>query len=87
MVKRDILSMAARNLLRRKSRTFLTMLGVLIGTTSIVVMVSLGIGLQEAQKARGEKPTNLIDSKEYDLIAESDAAQDAVDAIIHPRKH
>ncbi len=51
MVKRDILSMAARNLLRRKSRTFLTMLGVLIGTTSIVVMVSLGIGLQEAQKA------------------------------------
>ncbi|MFR0556505.1 hypothetical protein [Pseudoscardovia radai] len=49
--------------------------------------VDISNKLQEAQKARGEKPTNLIDSKEYDLIAESDAAQDAVDAIIHPRKH
>ena len=51
MIKRDILSMAAKNLMRRKSRTFLTMLGVLIGTTSIVVMVSLGIGLQASQEA------------------------------------
>ena len=45
MVKTDLFAMAAKNLMRRKSRTFLTMLGVLIGTTSIVVMVSLGIGL------------------------------------------
>lgn len=51
MVKADLLSMAAKNLMRRKGRTFLTMLGVLIGTTAIVVMVSLGIGLQESQKA------------------------------------
>ena len=51
MVKTDLISMAAKNLMRRKSRTFLTMLGVLIGTTSIVVMVSLGIGLQESQEA------------------------------------
>ncbi len=51
MVKTDLFSMAAKNLMRRKSRTFLTMLGVLIGTTSIVVMVSLGIGLQQSQEA------------------------------------
>lgn len=51
MVKADLILMAAKNLMRRKSRTFLTMLGVLIGTTSIVVMVSLGIGLQESQEA------------------------------------
>ena len=51
MVKTDLFAMAAKNLMRRKSRTFLTMLGVLIGTTSIVVMVSLGIGLQESQEA------------------------------------
>ena len=50
MVKTDILSMAAKNLMRRKGRTFLTMLGVLIGTTSIVVMVSLGLGMQKAQQ-------------------------------------
>lgn len=44
----DIIGMSAGNLWRRKLRTFLTVLGVMIGTTSIVVMVSLGIGLKEA---------------------------------------
>ena len=55
MVKTDILTMAAKNLLRRKSRTVLTMLGVLIGTTSIVVMVSLGIGMMESQQKMYEQ--------------------------------
>ena len=55
MVKRDIIAMAAKNLMRRKGRTFLTMLGVLIGTTSIVVMVSLGIGLQQSQQKMYEQ--------------------------------
>ena len=48
MSKLDILLMAWQNLLRRKVRTVLTVLGVLIGTTSIVVMISLGIGLRES---------------------------------------
>ena len=48
MSKLDILFMAYQNLLRRKVRTALTVLGVLIGTTSIVVMISLGIGLNES---------------------------------------
>lgn len=43
----DLLSMSVNNLLRRKLRTFLTVLGVIIGTASIVVMISLGIGLKE----------------------------------------
>ncbi|MEY8352290.1 ABC transporter permease [Lachnospiraceae bacterium 54-53] len=43
----DLLSMSVNNLRRRKLRTFLTVLGVLIGTASIVVMVSLGIGFNE----------------------------------------
>ena len=45
MNKRDLLSMSVRNLWRRKLRTSLTLLGVLIGTTSIIVMISLGLGL------------------------------------------
>lgn len=44
----DIIVMSASNLWRRKLRTFLTILGVMIGTASIVVMVSLGIGLKAA---------------------------------------
>ena len=43
----DLLSMSVNNLRRRKMRTFLTVLGVVIGTASIVVMVSLGIGFNE----------------------------------------
>ena len=43
----DLLTMSVTNLRRRKLRTALTVLGVIIGTASIVVMVSLGIGLKE----------------------------------------
>lgn len=41
--------MCIQNLMRRKARTLLTVLGVLIGCCSIVIMVSLGIGMKEAQ--------------------------------------
>lgn len=44
----DILGMSLTNLWRRKMRTLLTVLGVIIGTASIVVMLSLGIGLKQA---------------------------------------
>jgi ABC-type antimicrobial peptide transport system permease subunit len=47
MKLKDILSWALQNLKRRKSRTLLTMLGVMIGCCSILVMVSIGIGLSE----------------------------------------
>lgn len=43
----EILQMCFRNLIRRKSRTFLTVIGVVIGTCAIIVMVSLGIGLKD----------------------------------------
>ena len=45
----DILKMCADNLKRRKGRTFLTVLGVFIGCTSIIVMVSIGVGMKESQ--------------------------------------
>jgi len=44
----DLALMGIKNLLRRKARTILTVLGVLIGTASIVVMVSLGLGMNKA---------------------------------------
>ena len=46
MKRNDLLRMCLQNLMRRKSRTFLTVLGVLIGCCSIVIMVSLGIGMK-----------------------------------------
>lgn len=44
----DVLRTAFMNLWRRKLRAFLTVLGMVIGTASIVIMVSLGLGIQKA---------------------------------------
>ena len=47
MSNTDIVSMCVRNLFKRKLRTFLTMLGVVIGTVAIVVTVSLGLAVDQ----------------------------------------
>ncbi len=51
----DMIKMALRNLWKRKLRTFLTILGVIIGTASIVVMVSIGIGMNESFQKQVEQ--------------------------------
>ena len=43
----DLLRMGLKNLFRRKTRTFLTVLGVVIGTFSIVIMLSLGYAMEK----------------------------------------
>lgn len=50
MRKKDLIRLCLQNLLRKKSRTLLTVLGVVIGGCSIVIMVSLGIGMKESQE-------------------------------------
>ena len=44
----DLLGMSLGSLFKRKARTILTVLGVIIGTVSIVVMISLGIGMKNS---------------------------------------
>ena len=39
----DLLKLSTDNLRRRKGRTALTVIGVVVGTCAIVVMISLGI--------------------------------------------
>lgn len=51
--------MAVRNLKRRKVRTLLSVIGVAIGTTAIVVMISLGLGLSKGQEEQVERYGNL----------------------------
>lgn len=55
----DILLLSLQNLKRRRLRTLLTMLGVVIGTAAIVVTLSLGAGAEEAQMKALEKSSNL----------------------------
>lgn len=42
----DLFKMAARNLASRKLRTFLTVLGVIIGATAIIIIISIGRGFK-----------------------------------------
>lgn len=55
----DLIRMGLKNLFRRKVRTFLTVLGVIIGTASIVIMVSLGYGMNENFKNEIQKMGSL----------------------------
>lgn len=43
----DLMAMSLGNLWRRKLRTLLTVLGVLIGTASVVAMISLALGMKK----------------------------------------
>ena len=47
----DQIIMCLQNLFRRKVCTLLTITGVIIGTCAIVVMISLGVGMQASQDA------------------------------------
>ena len=43
----DLVSLVLENLARRKGRVVLTAVGVIIGTAAVVLLVSLGVGLQQ----------------------------------------
>ena len=45
MNHRDLIDLCFRNLLRRRARTILAVIGVVVGTCAIVVMLSIGYGL------------------------------------------
>ncbi len=51
----DLFRMSLSSLWRRKLRTFLTVLGVVVGTASIVVMISLGLGLNKSNMEQIEQ--------------------------------
>lgn len=59
MSSQDILELCLGNLLRRKTRTILAVIGVIVGVCAIVVMVSIGFGLSENFAAEIESYGNL----------------------------
>ena len=62
----DLIKMSCSNLWRRKLRTFLTILGVVIGTASIVVMVSLGLALNKTTMEEMENSGGLTTIQVYE---------------------
>ena len=55
----DILSQSLASMFRRKLRSALTILGVMIGTAAIIVTISLGYGAEAAQMEALQEATNL----------------------------
>ena len=47
----DLIALSVRNLSRRKGRTALTVIGVAVGTCLIIVMISFGIAMNQANEA------------------------------------
>ena len=75
----DMLRMSSSNLWKRKVRTVLTVLGVVIGVASIVVMVSLGLGLRQSIMSDIENQGSLTTievSAPYNYDSTSDSAAD-----------
>ena len=50
MSHRDLARVCLQNLLRHKARTFLTVMGVVLGCCSVIIMISIGIGMKKSQE-------------------------------------
>ena len=71
----DVMAMSFGNLWRRKLRTFLTVLGVLIGTASVVAMISLAVGMKQMmmeEYSRMGSATQIRVRSSADMMSESE---------------
>ena len=59
MNSQDLIGLALRNLVRRKTRTLLAVTGVIVGTCAIVVMLSIGFGMSASFQEQIESYGNL----------------------------
>ncbi len=77
---RDLISMAFYNLTHRKLRSFLTLLGIVIGVAAVVATLSLGIGMQENivnqfKKFQGDVITVIPERVQFSVGIESSAGK------------
>ena len=67
MKKFDIFTFALSNFLRRKARSALTVLGVVIGTAAVVIMLSIGIGMNKGFEDQISSWGNLRQINVYEM--------------------
>lgn len=73
MKKSDIFAMALKNLKGRRSRTKLTVIGVVIGTCAIVIMISIGAGINNMLTAQYK---NSSSATRISVYANTDSKED-----------
>lgn len=74
----DLIIMSITNLWRRKLRTILTILGVVIGTASIVVMLSIGFGLNKVTMEQIAQSGSLTSVTVYNQAADTKGSDSKV---------
>jgi putative ABC transport system permease protein len=81
MNAKEALAIALRSLRANKLRSGLTMVGIVIGVTAVVVLVGLGNGMKSGfTKAFGELATAIIVTKSEGAVPGATAAKDLKDA-------
>lgn len=78
----DLLKLSLDNLKRRKGRTFLTVLGVVIGTCSIVMMVSIGVALDKSYDDMMQGMGDLTLIEVYNWSSSGSETQPLTDKVI-----
>ncbi len=77
---RQALKMAVKSISSNKVRSFLTMLGVIIGLAAVIVLVTYAQGNNLAMKAYYESQgTNILNVSAYDWYGTSDVGQQLYD--------
>ena len=71
MKKSDLFAMAWQNLRNRKTRTRLTIAGVVVGTCAIIIMVSIGIGIDKMITSQYQNSSTLNKITVYSMDDES----------------
>ncbi len=84
----DRFIMALRNLWRRKSRTILTILSVVIGATSIILMLAFAQGISNTQKEmiesfQGLTTINIMDNSENGMVDVDDRMINQIKRVDH----
>ena len=79
MKKSDLFQMALSNLRNRKTRTWLTVIGVIIGTCAIVIMVSIGVGIDKMVTAQYSSDNSLNKITVYSGYGEDGGEEVALD--------
>ena len=80
----DMIRQSLQNLLRHKGRTFLTVLGVIVGCCSVVSLVSIGIGYSQVQQASLEQMGDL--TKIYISVPYTDSGKKLDDTVVSQLK-
>ena len=77
---KDKIIMCFSNLYKRKVRTLLTTVGVVVGTCAIIITVSLGVGMQQAQEEALSQMGDLtiINVNSYGISPDTDPLDDAM---------